>query len=322
MYQIFTKLIPKKIIDNYTSLLKIYNLRINAATFIGFFLIFGFVLAIGISFNLSAFLKWNLFMVFLISFFVFELIIYLFLYLNVESRTRFIEASLPDALHLMASNLRSGLTVDRAFLLAARDEFGPLSDEIRVVGKEITAGISINEALINMANKIKSEKVYKTLMLIVTGLRSGGSLAALLEQTSESLREQSFVEEKVRANVLMYIIFVVAAICFASPLLFGLSSFLVEILGKIIGDVEVPANIQVPINVTNVGISLDFVIFYAITFLVVNAIFAAMMIGLIYKDKELYGLKYAPILILVNIAVFFLVRIAVKSLLGGLFLLS
>ena len=112
----------------------------------------------------------------------------------------------------MASNLKSGLTVDRALLMSARPEFGPFEEELNIVGKEITIGKELDVALTNMTKRIKSDKLEKTIALIVSGLRSGGRLSSLLEQTAENLRRQKLVEDKVRSNVLMYLIFIFVAI--------------------------------------------------------------------------------------------------------------
>ena len=77
---------------------------------------------------------------------------------------------MPDALHLISSNLRSGLTIDQALILSARPEFGPLQKEIYKVGKDITLGVPIEKALTEFGSKIKSEKLQKTIQLIITGL--------------------------------------------------------------------------------------------------------------------------------------------------------
>ncbi|MBU0907056.1 MAG: hypothetical protein KKE05_02760, partial [Nanoarchaeota archaeon] len=57
------------------------------------------------------------------------------------------EEVFPDFISLMSSNLRAGMTVDRALVLSARKEFAPLDAEIMKVGKDILTAREINVAL-------------------------------------------------------------------------------------------------------------------------------------------------------------------------------
>jgi pilus assembly protein TadC len=69
------------------------------------------------------------------------------------------EEVFPDFIELVSSNLRAGMTVDKALLLSSRKEFSPLDIEILRLGKDILTGTYINIALTNMAKRIKSEKI-------------------------------------------------------------------------------------------------------------------------------------------------------------------
>ena len=53
------------------------------------------------------------------------------------NRIKKMELAFPDFISLMASNLRAGMTIDRALVLSARKEFDPLDKEILQVGKDM-----------------------------------------------------------------------------------------------------------------------------------------------------------------------------------------
>ena len=78
-----------------------------------------------------------------------------FLILAVERRTKFVEDILPDALQLVAANIRAGFIPSRALILSARKEFGPLSEGIKMAGKEMVTGKSLQESLRYITKKIK-----------------------------------------------------------------------------------------------------------------------------------------------------------------------
>ncbi len=321
MYRFLARAYPKKIRKDYVELLKYSGVRIEAEKFVGFMLVFDFLLSVALSFYLGAFFDLSVLLSFIGIFFIIQILIYFILVLRADAKARFVEDILPDVLQLMSSNLRAGLTTDKALLLSARPEFGPFQDEINNVGKEITMGKNISEALVDMTKQIKSERLSKTMTLIVSGLRSGGELASLLDQTARNLRQEKLVDSRIRANVMMYVIFIFVAVCFGAPLLFGLSSFLVEVLTENLASIEMPETQMgdMPINFSEVSITVNFVIMFSIVFLVTSSILGSLILGLISKGREREGIKFMPALIGLSLGMFFLVRFTIKTLLGGLF---
>ena len=219
-------------------------------------------------------------------------------------------------------NLKSGLTVDQALLSSARPEFGAFAKELNRIGKEVTTGKSLEKALMDSTKRINSEKYLKTMELISSGLRSGGELAKLLDNTSSNLKHQKIVDEKVRSSVMMYVIFIFFAICFGAPILFGLSSFLTDVMRDIFTKVDLPtasaSNISMPmINFSGIEISQGFIMTYIIIAIILSGVMGGFIMGLITKGKEKYGFRYIPILIAASLLVFFLVRLVISSMLGG-----
>ena len=319
MYVLFVRFIPKKLKDKLYNLFNYARIKFDREKFLGFFVIFSLVLSIVLALLISFLFKINFFIIFVISLIILQLAFYFTILLRADAIARFVEIILPDALQLMTSNLRAGLTTDRALLLSARPEFGALSDEIHDVGKKIALGEDIGDALIQMADHFKSERLKKTMQLIVTGIRSGGELTDLLDQTSENLRQERFLDEKIRTNVLMYVIFIFAAIGFGAPLLFGLSSFLIGVLTKNLELVELPETSTLPSTFSQITISPSFVFIFSLVSLVTTAILGSLVLGLISRGKEKAGIKFIPILVVLTLAVFFITRLIIGSLLGGLF---
>ena len=322
MYRFLAELYPPNLREKYSQLLVYADLKTEPRRFLGFILFFGFGLALGGALLLGRLIPMPLLLLFILLFVFFEAAAYFYLLLRADTKARIVEGVLPDALQLMASNLRAGLTTDRALLLSARPEFGPLQHEINEVGKKITMGDDISTSLMLMTERIRSEHLRKTLLLIVVGLKSGGELASLLEQTAENLRQQRFVEEKIRSSVMMYVFFIFAAVAIGSPLLFGLSSFLVEVLKSNISSLSLPEtsySSSMPLSFSEVSLSSEFVMFFSIISLVTSSVMGSFILGLIGKGKETRGIRYIPILILISLGMFFLTRAGIRNMLGGLF---
>ena len=108
----------------------------------------------------------------------------------------------------------------------------------------------------DITKRVKSDKIEKMMALIVSGLRSGGELALLLDHTARNLREQDFVDQKIRSSVRMYVIFIFSAVGFGAPILYALSSFLVEVLSNVLGKIDLPksSTMALPINIVQVSV--------------------------------------------------------------------
>ncbi len=240
--------------------------------------------------------------------------------LRESARLKKMEDAFPDFLELMSSNLRAGMTVDRALLLSSREEFAPLDQEIIKLGKDIVTGKEIERSLKEMAERINSEKIRKTLLLIISGIRSGGNLATILEETAVNMRERSFVERRSSSNVLMYVIFIFFAIAVGAPVLFGLSSVLVEILTKLLSNIpQVDAStVRLPFTLTQINVSTSFITYFSITFLIVINILGSFVLGLVGKGEEKAGLKYVIPLIAMSLTIFFIVKIFLASYFSGI----
>ncbi|MEM4703371.1 MAG: type II secretion system F family protein [Candidatus Pacearchaeota archaeon] len=242
--------------------------------------------------------------------------------LQADKRAKNAEESLPDALQLMATNLRAGLTTDKALLVSAREEFGVLNEEFKRVAKEIATGRDITESLLAMSKRIKSPLIERTIQLIIFGIVSGGELASLLEESAASLRQQYITQKQIYASILMYTIFIIVAVGFIAPLLFGLSSVLVETMQTTLSSVEAPppeVTSQVPLSISPVNVNINFVMIFSIILLLVSSVLSSFVLGLITKGEEKAGLKYIPLLAGCALVVFFVVRLGIVKILATFF---
>ena len=268
-------------------------------------LIFYFI-KINLAYSLLVFIFMNIFFYFKIS-------------ISASARIKKMEKVFPDFISLMASNLRSGLTVDRAFLISAREEFNPLDDEIERAGKEIATGKDIKKAFKDMSIRINSEKITKVINLINSGLSSGGNISDLLEQTSSNMKEKEFIEKRAASSILMYVIFIFFAVGIGAPVLFSLSSILVEIVVEIsskIPDVS-SAQYTLPLTFSKVNITPDFIIYFSIIFIIVTDLISCLVIGLVNKGEAKTGLKYFIPLAVFSITTFFILRVILAKFLSG-----
>ncbi|MBD3388764.1 MAG: hypothetical protein GF416_06820 [Candidatus Altiarchaeales archaeon] len=309
---LLARIMPKPVRERYRDQLRFSTVKTDPDKFIGFAITLGVVLAFASTLLLSTRMELPPLAAFTGSFIVFEFLTYIWLSLNVSAKAGKVDDVLPDALQLMSSNIRAGLTTDKALILAARPEFGALEEEIRRVGKETMAGRPLVDAISRMTLHIRSTNLERTVELIVHSLKSGGQLADLLDQTAEDLRDQQIVQKEISASVLMYVLFIFIAIALGAPALFAMSSFLVELLTQnmqMIAD-ELPKDFDgmsgAPIKTTGMSIEPEFIRNYSYISIIISCFFGSMIMGLILKGEEKEGFKYLPVLLLVAIGLFYL----------------
>src|SRR6056297_2737992 len=166
-------LLPKKLQENYIKNLR--NAGIEKDPYKYFsknFLVFLIVsLVIGVFVYV---LGGSVFLGFILSFFILEILYYMRISMKASSRVGEMEKVFPDFLQLMSSNLRAGMTVERAFISSARPELSPLNEEIRETGRDVATGKDISVAFRDMAKRIDSEEINNIVSLIISGLRTGG----------------------------------------------------------------------------------------------------------------------------------------------------
>jgi len=270
------------------------------------------------------FLFYKTILIFIISFVLILSLIFIIIKVRIilkkSARIKKIETVFPDFLQLMSSNLRAGMTIDKALLLSSRPEFSPLDAEILKTGKDITVGKNMEEALIDLSKRIGSPKINKIIFLINSGISAGGDLAILLEETARSMRGREVLEKKASANVLMYVIFIFLTVSIFAPALFSLSNVLVGILTEIfagIPDIETTSNI--PFTLSKISISTNFILYFSVIFIIIIDIFSSFVLGLVNKGEEKEGFKYLPIIVVLSLGVFFITRIVLNNFLSGFF---
>ncbi len=325
----------RSIVDAFEKLFMYLGIRISSRKFVINMLMFSFTLSVVSTIVTSIVFKWPYFLVVIGFFLTFALVmggIYLFLDLQAEGRGKQVEKVLPDALQLVASNIKSGLTTERALLVSARPEFGPLEFELKRISTRVLSGVPIEKAILEVPKHIKSTLVERTMWLLARGISSGGEIADLLLQLSRNLRTQLTLQSEARASISIYVILIFFSAAFGGPALYAVSSFIVEVMNA-----QVSSQPQInPGTMAAAGsrfsglgsfvggrsemISPEFVIFFAQIMLFVGGIFAALILGAIATGKEKDGVKYIPVVMLFSFGLYYMIRFVLHSAFGTLLL--
>jgi pilus assembly protein TadC len=238
----------------------------------------------------------------------------------IDQRARYVETVLPDALQLMAANLRSGLSTDEAVLTSAREEFGFLADKIKAAGEKIATGISFGEAFRTIPENIESDLLNQTVDLIIEGESSGGELSSILESTSIDIRDTAMIQKEVRSVIMVYSLFIFIAIAVIAPILYAVSTQLAGILSSLSRSISVQFMTKntATLQLAPAMISAEFLTMFSYANLIIISVFGSLMMSLINRGSEKYGLKYIPFVLGLSLLLFYFGRMVMNAFFGGI----
>ncbi|MDI1301022.1 MAG: type II secretion system F family protein [bacterium] len=105
-------------------------------------------------------------------------------------RIKKIEEQLPDALDLIGRALRAGHAFQGAFHMVADEAPAPVCEEFKTAFDEINFGVSVQEALMNMATRVPSTDLRYFVIAVMIQRDTGGNLAELLDNISRLMRDR------------------------------------------------------------------------------------------------------------------------------------
>ena len=110
-----------------------------------------------------------------------------------------IEQQLPDALQMLAGTARAGLSLPAAIRPGGGALAPPLQQELLLLQHEQRLGVSLDDALENLALRVPAQPVKLMVSAMRIASETGGGLAETLERTATTLRSQHAMELKIRA---------------------------------------------------------------------------------------------------------------------------
>ncbi len=104
-----------------------------------------------------------------------------------------------DGLSLMSNGLRSGLSIVQSFGLVTQEMANPIQQEFNLVLNENKLGVSLEEALLNMSKRIKSDDVEMFVTSINILKETGGNLAETFDTIVMTIRDRIKASQKIDA---------------------------------------------------------------------------------------------------------------------------
>lgn len=111
-------------------------------------------------------------------------------------RDKFVK-QLVDGLMIMNSCLKGGLTLVQSFEILAEEMTPPISQEIALLNREIKVGVTLEEALLRLNDRMPSEEMNLISSAILVARETGGDLTKVFSRLVETIRDRIKLKELV-----------------------------------------------------------------------------------------------------------------------------
>jgi tight adherence protein B len=116
-----------------------------------------------------------------------------------EKRSHLFVDQMIDGLTIMANGIKSGLTVTQSMERVVENLKNPISQEFALVLSQIRLGRSVEEALIELGERIPRPDVQMFVTSINILKETGGNLAETFQTICTTIRERQKIEKKIQA---------------------------------------------------------------------------------------------------------------------------
>ena len=211
-----------------------------------------------------------------------------------------IRRQLPDFLREISGSTSSGMTVFDAIKSAAKEDYGELTPELKLMAAQLSWGISVKEALDNFAKRINTDEVKRMVITVNKALAIGGNTSSVFEAAAKELDQINLVEQQRKSEMSMYsvVIFISFFVFLAVILIINNTIFQAiydlqdKMAGRSIGNLQIAQVDPTMIKYT----------FFS--FILVQSLGGGLLGGFMMDGELSSGVRYGFILVLVSFFIF------------------
>ncbi len=267
-----------------------------------FLLLFSGLFAFGFAYLAIVYLNIEIYNVILLSLVIASAPPGLFDYYE-KKKIKKIEAHLPDLLTDLALSRKAGMSLNSAVEIAAKGDYGELTEGVKWIERMMSWGLSFEEAMTRFAERYPTPLIRRAVSIIVEASRAGGEVSDILEVVAENARNTKELEKKRTSEAFPYVM-----ICYISFFVFvGVILILISKYIPLLEETAAKTG-EVP-GVAGIGVTQKMVETYKMIFyhvLVMQGIFNGLVAGKVGEGYLVAGFKHALVFVGVATLVYML----------------
>ncbi len=116
----------------------------------------------------------------ILTFFMAGILLVMYPGLKASDRAAEIDRELPFALRQMATQMKAGVSFQKAMASVANSNYGPLSAEFNRAIADMNAGKPTERSLVDLTERTKSKGLRQAILQIVRSLKTGGAMSDII----------------------------------------------------------------------------------------------------------------------------------------------
>ncbi|AZV57745.1 type II secretion system F family protein [Clostridium sp. AWRP] len=115
-----------------------------------------------------------------------------------KDRIKHFDSELNEGITIISNSLKAGYSFLQAIAVVSEETSDPFSKEFKKLLKEMSLGISEEDALKNLLNRVESEDLRLIVNVILIQKDIGGNLSEVLDNISETIRERQKIKNELK----------------------------------------------------------------------------------------------------------------------------
>jgi len=115
-----------------------------------------------------------------------------------KDRIKLFDSQLNEGITIISNALKAGYSFLQSIAVVSEETCDPFSKEFKKLLKEMSLGISEEDALRNLLNRIESEDLRLMMNVILIQKDIGGNLSEILDNISETIRERQKIRNELK----------------------------------------------------------------------------------------------------------------------------
>ena len=152
-------------------------------------------------------------------------------------RHKKIKAQVPGFLKGVASTNASGMTLVQSIEVIAKSTSGAIGDDIARMWRDLEWGVSIRDAFVRFANRVKMASLSRTVTLLTETMRTSGEVADTLYLSAKDTEMAEELDRERFTNMLIYVIIIYIAFFVFIGIIFIISTSFLPVMAEAGGDV-------------------------------------------------------------------------------------
>ncbi len=199
----------------------------------------------------------------------------------------------PVFLNRIASMNESGMSITRAIRTLARTDTTPLKKEIEKIEKDLEWNVSLMDALIRFANRMRTFELTRTIVLLVESLRSTPNVTEVLRISAMDASNAELLRRERIKNMSMYVMIIYISFFVFIGIVYIISTTFLSVLAESTSKISSAGGFM--------GMGVIDEEFYKGIFMhaaVFQGIFAGLVAGVMGEGDFSSGVKHSLIMLL------------------------